>query len=970
MTRPFGQPTVTRKPLREPTAVARWIRRLALPIILGWLLVMVALNSVAPQLEVVAAQNAVSMSPSNAPSMQAMADMGRLFEESDSDSMVMIVLKSDHPLGDDAYAYYTDLVDRLEADTDHVRNVQDMWGDPLTEASAESSDGRAVYVQLNLAGNMGETKSNESVAAVRAIVDASSPPPGVEVHVTGPAALTADMNIAGERSMAIILLVTFTVITVVLLFFYRSIPTVVLLIAMVIVQLSIARGIVAALGHFQIIGLSTFAVNLLVALAVAAGTDYAIFMVGRYQEARVAGADPESAYYEMFRGTAHVVLGSGLTIAGAMLCLSFTRMPYFQSMGVPCAVGVAAGVAVALTMGPAVVAVASRFGLLEPRRAMRIRTWRRIGTMVVRWPGPIMVASLTLALIGLAALPGYQTSYDDTRYVPGDIPANVGLRAATEHFSMSRMSPEVLLVQTDRDLRNSADFLVLDRLAKRVFAVEGVARVQSVTRPDGMPIAHTSIPFLISMQGVGQQQNMKLMKDRITDMRTQAEELAETVQTMKRLYRLMTQFTGVSTDMIADMKGMQETVHQLRDAMADFDDFFRPIRNYFYWEPHCYNIPICWAFRSMFDALDGVSAMTDTFDASIGNMDQMAVLMPQMLESFPPMIATMENMQHMLLTTYSTMAGFYDQMDELTQNSTEMGKAFDAAKNDDSFYLPPEVFENPDFKRVMDAFISPDGKTVRMIISHRDNPATEAGISRVEPIKIAAIEALKGTPLEDAKISLGGTAATFKDMSDGSRYDLLIALISAICLVFLIMLAVTRSLIAALVIVGTVTLSLGASFGLSVLVWPYVVGIELHWRVLAMSIIALLAVGSDYNLLLASRFKEEIPAGLKTGIIRSMGGTGSVVTVAGVVFAATMGSMVVSDLRVMAQVGTTIGLGLLFDTFIVRAFMMPSIAALLGRWFWWPLVVYNRPPRPPVSRSAAATEPIPVGPGGSGAPSP
>src|SRR5690606_30748973 len=175
--RPFGQPTVTRKPLREPTAVARWIRRLALPIILGWLLVMVALNSVAPQLEVVAAQNAVSMSPSNAPSMQAMADMGRLFEESDSDSMVMIVLKSDHPLGDDAYAYYTDLVDRLEADTDHVRNVQDMWGDPLTEASAESSDGRAVYVQLNLAGNMGETKSNESVAAVRAIVDASSPPP-------------------------------------------------------------------------------------------------------------------------------------------------------------------------------------------------------------------------------------------------------------------------------------------------------------------------------------------------------------------------------------------------------------------------------------------------------------------------------------------------------------------------------------------------------------------------------------------------------------------------------------------------------------------------------------------------------------------------------------------------------------------------------------------------------------------------
>jgi len=190
-------------------------------------------------------------------------------------------------------------------------------------------------------------------------------------------------------------------------------------------------------------------------------------------------------------------------------------------------------------------------------------------------------------------------------------------------------------------------------------------------------------------------------------------------------------------------------------------------------------------------------------------------------------------------------------------------------------------------------------------------------------------------------------------MSDGSRYDLMIAVISAMCLVLMVMLVLTRSLVAALVIVGTVTLSLGASFGISILIWQHVVGLELHWMVLALSIIALIAVGSDYNLLLVSRFKEEIGAGIKTGIIRAMGGTGSVVTVAGVVFALTMASMVVSDLRIMAQVGTTIGLGLLFDTFIVRAFMMPSIATLLGRWFWWPVVVRSRPPRYSLGRDAA-----------------
>ena len=157
------------------------------------------------------------------------------------------------------------------------------------------------------------------------------------------------------------------------------------------------------------------------------------------------------------------------------------------------------------------------------------------------------------------------------------------------------------------------------------------------------------------------------------------------------------------------------------------------------------------------------------------------------------------------------------------------------------------------------------------------------------------------------------------------------------------MLIMTRSFVAALVIVGTVALSLGASFGLSVLVWQYILGIQIHWVVLAMSVILLLAVGSDYNLLLVSRMKEEIGAGINTGIIRAMGGTGKVVTAAGLVFAFTMGSMVVSDLLSISQVGTTIGLGLLFDTLVVRAFMTPSIAALLGRWFWWPQRVRPRP---------------------------
>ena len=124
---------------------------------------------------------------------------------------------------------------------------------------------------------------------------------------------------------------------------------------MVVLELAAARGFVAFLGFHNIIGLSTFATNLLVTLAIAAATDYAIFLIGRYQEARGAGEDRETAYYTMFRGTAHVVLGSGLTIAGATFCLHFTNLPYFQSLGIPLAIGMVTCVFAALTLGPAVV---------------------------------------------------------------------------------------------------------------------------------------------------------------------------------------------------------------------------------------------------------------------------------------------------------------------------------------------------------------------------------------------------------------------------------------------------------------------------------------------------------------------------------------------------------------------------------------------------------------------------------------
>ncbi len=929
---------------RAQSRLPRLIRKFAVPIIVAWIAIIALMNTVVPPLDEVGKMRAVSMSPSDSPSMIATKRVGKVFQEYDTSSSVMIVLEGDEPLGAEAHRFYDDMVARLRTDTKHVQHVQDFWGDSLTETGAQSVDGKAAYVQVYISGDQGEALANESVKTVREIASDAGAPEGLHVFVTGPSALSADLTVVGDKSMKTIELFTFAVIVIMLLIVYRSVVTTAVVMTMVALGLFSARGIIAVLGYHDVFGLTTFAINMVVTMAIAAATDYAIFLIGRYHEARRAGEDRERAYYTMFSGTAHVVLASGLTIAGASLCLYFTRLPYFQTLGLPLSIGMTMVVAAALTLGPAIITVCSRFGkVLEPKRMGQSRLWHKVGTATVRWPGAILVFAITVALIGLLALPGYHTAYNDRDYLPDDVPANVGYAAADRHFTQAKMNPDLMLIETDHDLRNPADFLVIDKIAKALVRVHGIAQVQTITRPDGKPIEHSTIPYTLAQSGTGQIMNNDYMQRNLDNLLHQADDLQVSIDAMTEMMSIQGELAAVSQRMADKMANTSDHMGDVRDHLADFDDFFRPIRNYFYWEPHCSNIPVCLSMRSIFESLDGINVMSDDFADMVPDMQRMAELMPQMVAVMPAQIQTMKNQKQIILNQYQIQKAQQDLNMAQQEDSTAMGDAFDTALNDDSFYLPPEAFTNADFLSGIKLFISPDGHAVRFTIIHQGDPLTPEGISRIEPLKVAAADAIKGTPLEGSTIYLGGSAATYNNLQTGANYDLLIAAVAALILIFLIMTILTRAVAAAAVIVGTVVLSLAASFGLSVLLWQHIIGIPLHWMVMPMAVIVLLAVGADYNLLLVSRMKEEIHAGLKTGTIRAMVGTGSVVTAAGLVFAFTMMSMGVSKLITIGQVGTTIGLGLLFDTLVVRSLMTPSVATLLGRWFWWPKWVRPRP---------------------------
>lgn len=272
------------------------------------------------------------------------------------------------------------------------------------------------------------------------------------------------------------------------------------------------------------------------------------------------------------------------------------------------------------------------------------------------------------------SLTTYIPSYNDRKYTPPTIAANVAQAAAERHFSPARMNPELLMVDAGHDVRNPSDMLVIDRIAKAVFHERGIGRVQTITRPLGAPIEHSSIPFQIAMQNSATLQTAKFNNDNTAQMLQQADELSHTIAIMEHMYGVMKDLTATTHSMVGKTHEMVDTTNELRDHISDFDDFFRPIRSYFYWEKHCFDIPVCWSLRSLFDTLDGIDELADQISGLTGDLDRIDQLMPKLLADFPATIDSMKTMRDFLVSTHSTMAGIQAHMQEGAEGSTPMGQ--------------------------------------------------------------------------------------------------------------------------------------------------------------------------------------------------------------------------------------------------------------------------------------------------------
>lgn len=571
-----------------------------------WVVIAGLANALVPQLEHVAAAQSGAFIPNDADSSQAVVRSAELFGEPISDNLNYIVLERGQPLQPQDRRFYDDLVAALLTDTEHVAAVSDLWSDPLAEPLALSSDGRAVAVMVQLSGVLGTAEASDAVDAVRQAVTRFNPPAGLDVYVTGPGSTLVDEFAAIDHQMLTITAATVGVIMLLLLLVYRSVLVAAIPLISVGVALAVARPVVAVLGEHRLIEVSLFTVALIAAMVLGAGTDYAIFLLGRYHEGRRHGVEPRSALANAYRGVAPVVIGSALTITAALSCLGFARLSMYRSIGMPCALGISIGMIAALTLTPALMTLAIRRGLLEPRRAAITARWRRIGVLVARWPGPIL--ALSASMIGLLALPtvGLRTGWGEASTVPSGIESSRGYTATDRHFPTNQLFPTVLTIQSDHELRDPAGLIAIERISRQIMAIPGVRSVQSATRPaakilDEATLAHHSAVVGDQLREAGDTITQRLAK--VGKLDAVLSQLYAAVDELAHGLDASTdglgEFGSAAHAMTAGMDGLQDTV----TTMSSYLD---PLRRFIDDSPDCAISPICSTLVQVVEPVDSM----------------------------------------------------------------------------------------------------------------------------------------------------------------------------------------------------------------------------------------------------------------------------------------------------------------------------------------------------------------------------
>lgn len=945
--------------------------------IAAWIVLAAVLAVTFPPLTKVVEGKTVQPLPPKA--MAAADQMAKDFGES-AQNVLIVVLTDDHglqPADDDVYRK---LAITLRDDTKDVTGVKDVLTTPELRPLMVSADNKAFYMVVTLRAPTGSAESTQSYQRITEIAKQTTAGSTLTAGVTGQAAMVGDLSVITARDMHEIEIATALFVLVILLVIYRRPVTVLLPLITIGLSVGAAQGVVSGLAQVGL-GVSAMTLALMTAMIVGAGTDYAVFLISRYHEYIRCGMDSDLAVQKALSSIGKVIGASAATVAVTFFGMVFTRLPAFTSVGPALAISIGIAFFAAVTLLPAMLVLAGRRGWVKPRAALTGRMWRRSAVQIVRRPKVHLVVSLAI-LIALASCAIFlNPTFNDRLQLPLSAESNVGFSAMESHFSTSALLPEYIYVHSSHDLRTSQDLANLDQMAQRVSQLPNIAAVRGITRPTGQPLTQAQLSFQAGEVGNKLQDVSTQISDKggdldaltggadklaasLAQVRDQLQGASGPVAQMTATLNQVQQQVAAATQLLDNIRGLANSTGTAMTLATNVVDSAGPMLDALNDSPQCSADPACSAGRVQLQQLiqarnngtldaaqraaaQNVQATVQRLSALLasangtlraagingaGGPAQKFAEMQQGADALADGSAKLSEGVRMLVDQTKKLGGGMGQAADLLlsmkRDATQPSMA--------GMYIPPKALDSAEFKNAAKLFFSPDGHSVRYLVESKFEPFSTAAMDQVPSILNTARGAQPNTSLSDATISLVGPTAMYAGLRSYYDGDFKLIVVMTLLVVFLILVALLRAIVAPLYLIASVVISYLSAVGMGVVFFQFVLHQAICWNVQATAFIVLVAVGADYNLLLITRIREESRSGIRSGIIRAVRSTGGVITSAGIIFAASMFGLLFGSLSAMVQTGFIIGMGLLIDTFVVRTITVPAMAAMVGKANWWP----------------------------------
>ncbi len=922
----------------------------------AWLVAAVGFGLLAPSLAQVGSADETSFLPAEAESLAAREVGAAAFPADAAPSQTLIVFSRDGGLTDADRAAIEGLRVWIAGagHPDGVLRYVTAEQSATLASMFRSSDGVVELARVDLVYPSFVPKANAAVDAIRAHLGGSSVlPAGLRAQVTGQAGIGRDYLKAIQEGTDRTTLVTIVLVVAVLLLIYRAPFAALVPLLTIGAAFLVSRGLLGFLaqGGWK---LSSVLDSFIVVLVFGVGTDYTIFMISRFREELARNRYADAVRITVSRISA-VIAASAATVIVGLASMIAARFGMIQTTGPALALAVFITLLAGLTLTPSLLAIFGRRLFWPQHEKTRVASdeargfWAGLARRITERPGLLAAAVLILLAAPLLALPQLKENFDVLQELPADAPSRQGFDTLSRHLAQGQLMPLSVFVQVPGGNLDSQESLArIGTLETQIAGLPDVGAVRSVVDPRGegkvsdlsrpsVQLAGIATSFrqpvssdLGVQLGSAGQASIQAAEAYVRSVAAAFPKVAGTAPLTGTLADLATLDNGIVESRAAALISNQldSVVARLQEAasgpaaadeaaqLASLEAYLNELGGAV---PAVKAVP---AYQTAESSVVSVAATRDPIAfiklrAAIRDLSAWFAAQPAPVyfspTSVPPDAAAVRRTEAMA----AARTGLPGELEQLA-----------------SAFGPSDLYVSAD---LLAAFESAGGDVTRLYVTTVTNPYDTASFDTVRGLRSLLADRSSAFGA-NARIYIGGSTAEFADVQTTIAADFLRVAAITIVGILIVLVLLLRAIVAPVYLVLTVLLSYAMSLSVSALILQRIFGQPgLNYFIPLMVFVLLVALGSDYNIFLMSRVREESATrGLLPGIRAASARTGTVITSAGLILAGTFGALVSSPLQLLFQVGLAVALGVLIDTFVVRSLLVPALTALIGERAWWP----------------------------------